>query len=76
MLCLHINDLQVHSSFQRDDGEKSVVYNTMGPNVCMGDHKVTDYISSVLCTSAMWTDSDVFCFSSVACVLVLLTEDK
>lgn len=48
----------------------------MGPNVCMGDHKVTDYISSVLCTSAMWTDSDVFCFSSVACVLVLLTEDK
>ncbi|XP_076746578.1 inositol polyphosphate-5-phosphatase A isoform X2 [Maylandia zebra] len=24
---------------RRDDGEKSVVYNTMGPNVCMGDHK-------------------------------------
>ncbi|XP_037634290.1 inositol polyphosphate-5-phosphatase A [Sebastes umbrosus] len=22
-----------------DDGEKSVVYNTVGPNVCMGDHK-------------------------------------
>ncbi|XP_070820354.1 inositol polyphosphate-5-phosphatase A [Chaetodon trifascialis] len=24
---------------KRDDGEKSVVYNTVGPNVCMGDHK-------------------------------------
>uniref|UniRef100_A0A3P8T459 inositol-polyphosphate 5-phosphatase n=1 Tax=Amphiprion percula TaxID=161767 RepID=A0A3P8T459_AMPPE len=24
---------------RRDDGEKSVVYNTVGPNVCMGDHK-------------------------------------
>lgn len=24
---------------QRDDGEKSAVYNTVGPNVCMGDHK-------------------------------------
>uniref|UniRef100_A0A8C2XFT8 inositol-polyphosphate 5-phosphatase n=1 Tax=Cyclopterus lumpus TaxID=8103 RepID=A0A8C2XFT8_CYCLU len=23
-----------------DDGEKSIVYNTVGPNVCMGDHKV------------------------------------
>lgn len=33
--------LKVYSSFQGDDGEKSVVYNTMGPNVCMGDHKVT-----------------------------------
>lgn len=22
-----------------DDGEKSIVYNTVGPNVCMGDHK-------------------------------------
>ncbi|KAG8012166.1 Type I inositol 1, partial [Nibea albiflora] len=26
---------------KRDDGEKNVVYNTVGPNVCMGDHKVT-----------------------------------
>nr|XP_046243155.1 inositol polyphosphate-5-phosphatase A isoform X1 [Scatophagus argus] len=24
---------------KRDDGEKSIVYNTVGPNVCMGDHK-------------------------------------
>uniref|UniRef100_A0A8C9ZD39 inositol-polyphosphate 5-phosphatase n=1 Tax=Sander lucioperca TaxID=283035 RepID=A0A8C9ZD39_SANLU len=24
---------------REDDGEKSVVYNTVGPNVCMGDHK-------------------------------------
>ncbi|XP_035591949.1 inositol polyphosphate-5-phosphatase A-like [Oncorhynchus keta] len=24
---------------RRDDGASSVVYNTMGPNVCMGDHK-------------------------------------
>lgn len=31
----------VFVSFQREDGEKNVVYNTMGPNICMGDHKVT-----------------------------------
>uniref|UniRef100_A0A3Q3WZW2 inositol-polyphosphate 5-phosphatase n=1 Tax=Mola mola TaxID=94237 RepID=A0A3Q3WZW2_MOLML len=24
---------------KRDDGEKSVIYNTVGSNVCMGDHK-------------------------------------
>lgn len=24
---------------KRDDGEKSAVYNTVGPNICMGDHK-------------------------------------
>ncbi|KAE8292389.1 Type I inositol 1,4,5-trisphosphate 5-phosphatase [Larimichthys crocea] len=24
---------------KREDGEKNVVYNTMGPNICMGDHK-------------------------------------
>nr|XP_019949213.1 PREDICTED: type I inositol 1,4,5-trisphosphate 5-phosphatase-like [Paralichthys olivaceus] len=24
---------------RRDDGEKGIVYNTLGPNVCMGDHK-------------------------------------
>lgn len=23
------------------DGERDIVYDTMGPNVCMGDHKVT-----------------------------------
>lgn len=28
------------SFFQSEDGEKSVVYNTVGSNVCMGDHKV------------------------------------
>ncbi|KAF7647048.1 hypothetical protein LDENG_00178490 [Lucifuga dentata] len=27
------------SIHRRDDGEKSMVYNTMGPNICMGDHK-------------------------------------
>uniref|UniRef100_A0A674EX31 inositol-polyphosphate 5-phosphatase n=1 Tax=Salmo trutta TaxID=8032 RepID=A0A674EX31_SALTR len=26
---------------RRDEGESSVVYNILGPNVCMGDHKVT-----------------------------------
>ncbi|XP_077942959.1 inositol polyphosphate-5-phosphatase A isoform X2 [Gasterosteus aculeatus] len=26
-------------SFQGEDGEKCVVYNTVGPRVCMGDHK-------------------------------------
>ncbi|XP_035022508.1 inositol polyphosphate-5-phosphatase A [Hippoglossus stenolepis] len=24
---------------RRDDGERGIVYNTLGPNVCMGDHK-------------------------------------
>ncbi|XP_029016678.1 inositol polyphosphate-5-phosphatase A [Betta splendens] len=34
--------LMSHSAqklIHRSDGETSVVYNTMGPNVCMGDHK-------------------------------------
>lgn len=36
------NDVEVYFSFQSDeDDERSVVYNTVGPNVCMGDHKVT-----------------------------------
>lgn len=35
------NDVEAHLSFQSDDGERGVVYNTVGPNVCMGDHKVT-----------------------------------
>lgn len=34
------DDIEVYSFFQRD-GERSIVYNTVGPNVCMGDHKVT-----------------------------------
>ncbi|XP_062855366.1 inositol polyphosphate-5-phosphatase A isoform X2 [Trichomycterus rosablanca] len=25
--------------YRREDGESNVVYNTLGPNVCMGDHK-------------------------------------
>lgn len=28
-------------SSQGTDGERSVIYDTVGPNVCMGDHKVT-----------------------------------
>ncbi|KAM3868297.1 inositol polyphosphate-5-phosphatase A [Diretmus argenteus] len=35
--------LMSHSAHEfihkRDDGEESVVYNTLGPTVCMGDHK-------------------------------------
>lgn len=31
----------VYPSSQSDDGESSVVYNTVGSNVCMGDHKVS-----------------------------------
>lgn len=30
----------VNSPLQSEDGEKSVVYDTVGSNVCMGDHKV------------------------------------
>lgn len=44
---LHVNEAvneKINSSFQKNDGddddEKKIVYNTVGPNVCMGDHKV------------------------------------
>ncbi|XP_076010370.1 inositol polyphosphate-5-phosphatase A [Genypterus blacodes] len=33
--------------FRSDDGEKSVMYNTMGPNVCMGDHKPVFFFFSL-----------------------------
>uniref|UniRef100_A0A3Q1BLS3 inositol-polyphosphate 5-phosphatase n=1 Tax=Amphiprion ocellaris TaxID=80972 RepID=A0A3Q1BLS3_AMPOC len=38
---------------RRDDGEKSVVYNTVGPNVCMGDHKVTVEIIKMINTRSI-----------------------
>ncbi|XP_030272515.1 inositol polyphosphate-5-phosphatase A [Sparus aurata] len=36
ILMSHTAQEFIHKS---DDGEKTVVYNTVGPNVCMGDHK-------------------------------------
>lgn len=37
-------NVKINPCFQRvdddDDGGKKTVYNTVGPNVCMGDHKV------------------------------------
>ncbi|XP_029915878.1 inositol polyphosphate-5-phosphatase A isoform X1 [Myripristis murdjan] len=36
ILMSHTAQDSIHTG---DDGEKSVVYNTLGPNVCMGDHK-------------------------------------
>lgn len=36
ILMSHAAQEFIHRS---DDGERSVVYNTVGPNVCMGDHK-------------------------------------
>lgn len=38
VLCADLTN--VNPSFQSEDGEKSIVYNTVGSNVCMGDHKV------------------------------------
>lgn len=52
----------VNPSFQSEDGEKSVVYNTVGSNVCMGDHKVTvahsKYIKHSVVDKAA-SDSDI-----------------
>ncbi|XP_073321525.1 inositol polyphosphate-5-phosphatase A [Pagrus major] len=36
ILMSHTAQESIH---QRDDGEKNFVYDTVGPNVCMGDHK-------------------------------------
>lgn len=42
-LCIHyyISE-KIHSSFKNEDDDdgKRIVYNTVGPTVCMGDHKV------------------------------------
>lgn len=41
---------------QPENEEKSVVYDNIGPNVCMGDHKVTTgaVSSSSLCVIVLW----------------------
>ncbi len=33
---------------QREDGEGGVVYNTVGSNICMGDHKVIINVPSLV----------------------------
>ena len=33
---------------QRQDGEPDLTYNTLGPNVCMGDHKVPGFRDTCL----------------------------
>lgn len=40
---LFLVSLKDRPSFQGEDGEKCVVYNTVGPRVCMGDHKVNRF---------------------------------
>nr|XP_015827777.2 inositol polyphosphate-5-phosphatase A [Nothobranchius furzeri] len=39
ILMSHTADDLIHWSDDDEEEEKSVVYNTVGPNVCMGDHK-------------------------------------
>lgn len=39
-------------SLQPENEEKSIVYDNIGPNVCMGDHKVTQPHS--LCAIVLW----------------------
>lgn len=38
--------LNYHVYPQPEDEERMVVYNNIGPNVCMGDHKVTALLNS------------------------------
>lgn len=38
--------LNYHVYPQPENEEKLVIYNNIGPNVCMGDHKVTSQINS------------------------------
>lgn len=73
--------IKVTSSLQRNDGDKSVLYNTVGPNVCMGDHKVkVELVCTVQCLGKhIWlcglTQLCSCCFLA-ASFLVLLTENK
>lgn len=53
-------------SFQRDEGESSVVYNILGPNVCMGDHKVT----------FIYTYIHAYIHTNVTCLVLKMALDK
>lgn len=42
---------KINSCFKKEDGDddgKQIVYNTVGPNVCMGDHKVKTGLCNIL----------------------------
>lgn len=55
---------KINSSFKKEDGDgdddgKKIVYNTVGPNVCMGDHKVR----TGLCNTHMLNTCSLLPFS-------------
>lgn len=39
-MCKSVVFAELTCVFQGEDDEKTIVYNTVGTNVCMGDHKV------------------------------------
>lgn len=56
---------KIHSCFKKEDGDddgKQIVYNTVGPNVCMGDHKVKTGLCNILTLLLRWTHAVIYNF--------------